>query len=145
MKYIGLFPLIALVLIAYNVVAFGAGAHGAADGADPVRTFLMGTAFSIPTASHESLVLTTGDLFVIFGLITLVQEILRATHVNTIEIVNHGISLMIFIIALIEFLLIRGFATATFFILMLMTLVDVLAGFVISLAASRRQVEVTRE
>jgi hypothetical protein len=145
MKYIGLFPLIALVLIAYNVVAFGAGVHGGADATDPVRTFMTGTVFSIPTASHEALILTVGDLFVIFGLITLVQEILRATHIDTIELVNHGISLMIFIVALVEFLLIRGFATATFFILMLMTLVDVLAGFVISLAASRRQVEVTRE
>jgi hypothetical protein len=144
MKHIGLFPFIAIVIVLYNIVAFSTG-HGPTDGSDPVRAVMMNQVFSIPTASHEALILTVGDLFVIFGLATLVQEILRATHIDNIELINHGISFVVFVGCLIEFLLVRGFATATFFILLLMTIVDVTAGFVISLSAARRQVEVSRD
>ena len=45
---------------------------------------------------------------------------------------------MVFILCLIEFLLAPNFATSTFFILMSMTLLDVLAGVVVTIVSARR-------
>lgn len=53
-------------------------------------------------------------------------------------IVNHALSMVLFIIVLVEFLLIRGFATSTFFLIVVMILLDVLAGFIVTIIASRK-------
>ncbi|MGA1342153.1 MAG: hypothetical protein ACO33A_03750, partial [Hyphomonas sp.] len=56
----------------------------------------------------------------------------------TATIINHGISLLLFIICLVQFLLMPNFATSTFFILMAMTLLDVLAGVIVTIVSARR-------
>jgi uncharacterized membrane protein len=48
---------------------------------------------------------------------------------------------VLFIICLVEFLLFPAFATSIFFLLMLMVLLDVLAGFIVTIAASRREID----
>jgi len=42
------------------------------------------------------------------------------------------------IVSLIEFLLFKSFATSVFFFLMMMTLLDVLAGFMVTIVSARR-------
>ena len=39
---------------------------------------------------------------------------------------------------LVEFLLIQGFATSTFFLILTMVMLDVVAGFIVTIIASRR-------
>ena len=46
--------------------------------------------------------------------------------------------MILFIVCLIQFLLLPNFATSTFFILMSMTLLDVLAGVVVTIVSARR-------
>lgn len=145
MKYLGIIPLIAVVIVFYNFVALGTSIHVPADGSDPMRAFLNTQIFSLPMVSKETLIVTVGDAFVMAALLSLLQEIVRATSTSNIELINHGVSFALFVIALIEFLLIKGFATATFLILILMTFVDVIAGFIIGLAASRREVEISKQ
>lgn len=65
-------------------------------------------------------------------------EILKSTSTGTATIVNHGISLLLFILCLVQFLLMPNFATSTFFILMSMTLLDVLAGVIVTIVSARR-------
>ena len=48
----------------------------------------------------------------------------------------------LFIVMLIEFLLVRQAGTSTFFLLTMISLVDVLAGFIVSIRSSQRQVEI---
>jgi hypothetical protein len=43
---------------------------------------------------------------------------------------------------LVEFLLVKAAGTSTFFLLMVIAIVDVLAGFIISIRSSQRQVQV---
>jgi uncharacterized membrane protein len=50
--------------------------------------------------------------------------------------------MVLFIVCLVEFLLFPAFATSTFFLLMLMVLLDVLAGFIVTIVASRREIDV---
>src|SRR5450631_3729213 len=49
-----------------------------------------------------------------------------------------SLSMLLFIICLVEFLLFPAFATSTFFLIGLMVLLDVAAGFIVTLIASRR-------
>jgi hypothetical protein len=51
----------------------------------------------------------------------------------------------LFIVMLIEFLLVRQAGTSTFFLLTMIALVDVLAGFIVSIRSSQRQVEIDAE
>jgi uncharacterized membrane protein len=41
----------------------------------------------------------------------------------------------------VEFLLFPAFATSSFFLLTLMVLLDVLAGFIVTIVASRREID----
>jgi hypothetical protein len=43
---------------------------------------------------------------------------------------------------LVEFLLVKQAGTSTFFLLMTIALVDVLAGFIVGMRSSQRQIEV---
>ena len=46
--------------------------------------------------------------------------------------------MMLFIVCLVQFLLLPNFATSAFFIIMVMTLLDVLAGVVVTIVSARR-------
>jgi hypothetical protein len=65
-------------------------------------------------------------------------EILKSTSTGTATIANHAVSMIVFIICLIEFLLFKNFATSVFFILTIMSLLDVLAGVVVTIISARR-------
>ena len=52
------------------------------------------------------------------------------------ELINHGLSMLVFVIALIEFITLKGFATSVFFFIMLMALFDTIAGYTVSIVAA---------
>ena len=65
-------------------------------------------------------------------------EILKSTSTGAATIFNHAVSMILFIVALVEFLLFKNFATSVFFILSVMCLLDVLAGVVVTIVSARR-------
>ena len=79
-----------------------------------------------------------GDAILLLAIVFLFLEILKSTSTGTSTIINHAISMMLFIVCLIQFLLLPNFATSTFFILMSMALLDVLAGVVVTIVSARR-------
>ena len=52
------------------------------------------------------------------------------------------LAMVLFIAMLVEFLLVKQAGTSTFFLLMIIALVDVLAGFIVGIRSSQRQVEI---
>ena len=50
--------------------------------------------------------------------------------------------MLLFVALLVELLLLPAFATSTFFLITLMVLLDVLAGFIVTIVAARREVDV---
>jgi hypothetical protein len=42
---------------------------------------------------------------------------------------------------LVEFLLIKGFATSTFFLIVTMVMLDVLAGFIVTIISARKDLD----
>jgi hypothetical protein len=133
------FPLILIPVLTYNIWAFGATA-ASRDGVD-VRTHLQAEWMSVPMASGVPWVITFGEVMVLLALLLLFIELLKSTSTGTAAIFNHALSMLVFIICLVEFLLHPAFATSVFFIIMIMALLDVLAGVVVTIISARRDVE----
>ena len=125
------FPLMAIMLIAYNVLVFGLGIYDQG---------WQSEIFAIDMVSGVTWVFTLSELIISAGLFLLFFEILKATRIGRLSIVDHLLSTLVLILFLVEFLLVPGAATSTFFILMLMTLVDVMAGLSVSIRSATRDV-----
>ena len=126
MKYITAFPTLAIVIAAYLLMAAGGD------------MLIDGDAYSMTLASGAEMTLRGGDFFVIAGLVALFLEMVKAARPGRAAVLDHVLSVATFVVALVCFLLVDYAGSATFFILTLMTLIDVIAGFVISLLSARR-------
>jgi len=129
-------PLLLLPVLLYNLAALVVmeGGFGALDAVEKLREAV----FSIQMASGALWVVTLGDVLVITALVVLFVELLKSTSSRSTAVVNHGLSMLLFIACLTEFLLLEAFATSSFFLITLMVLLDVLAGFIVSIVAARR-------
>lgn len=133
------FPLILVPVLIYNLVAFGGVAMSGAPEA-VVQNF-GAPALQVPMASSATWVVTWGDILVLISMTLLFIELLKSTSTGASAIFNHALSMLVFIVCLVEFLLHPAFATSTFFLIMMMSLLDVLAGVVVTIVSARRDVE----
>ncbi|HEX3506052.1 MAG TPA: hypothetical protein VHU22_21935 [Xanthobacteraceae bacterium] len=125
------FPLLLIPFAIYNMIAFlTPGVSWTA----PVTTVHM--------MSGQDWVLTWEDILIAFSIFLLWVEMIKATRMGMRGVMDHILAMVLFIVMLVEFLLVPQAATSTFFLLMAIALVDVLAGFIIGMRASRRQVEI---
>ncbi|HEY7978083.1 MAG TPA: hypothetical protein VID67_07805 [Rhizomicrobium sp.] len=136
-----LFPLLIIPLIIYNLFALGGGVIGHYDIQD-----LLSLNHSVPIRmfSGEVWKFSFGDLLVLVSLLLLFVEVVKATRTTAREIINHGLSMLVFVVALIEFITLKGFATSPFFFIMAMTLFDVIAGYTISIVAAEHDLGLGR-
>jgi predicted neutral ceramidase superfamily lipid hydrolase len=93
--------------------------------------------------SRAEWLVSLGDLILAVALVVLFIELLKSTTSRRVAIINHSLSMILFIVCLVEFLLAPAFATSTFFLLTLMVLLDVLAGFIVTIVAARRDIDLT--
>lgn len=93
-----------------------------------------------PPSPQSTWTLSIGDLLVAIGICVLYLEILKATRTSAAAVLDHALSIIVFVICLLEFLLIPQMGTASFFLITLMTFVDVIAGFTVTISAARRDV-----
>jgi hypothetical protein len=122
-------PLLAFVVAAYTALALAAPG------------WLEATLFGLPLLSGVVLSFRGGDLLLVIGLLLLCVEIYRATSSSTAAILNHVLSLVVFIIALIELIIMPQMANMTFFLIVLMTVSDVIAGFTVTISTARRDIQ----
>jgi len=137
-------PLLVVPVVLYNIVVLTgltgpAGQIGAASDAG-----LREPLFSVSMASGAQWGVGAGDLILLLGLVLLFFELLKSTSSQRLAIVNHALSMVLFVICLVEFLLLPGFATSTFFLILTMVLLDVLAGFIVTIVAARKDFDVNR-
>ncbi len=128
-------PLLLIPVVLYNIVIlFGVGGERLVD----ADALLGDPVFSITMTSGAQWTIGAGDLILFVGLILLFFELVKSTSSQRAAIINHALSMILFIAVLIEFLLLPGFATSTFFLIVTMVLLDVLAGFIVTIIASRK-------
>lgn len=123
-------PWLALSLIAYNVIAFGTGISFDTEIA------------SLPMISGADWVIRVRDVLIAATMVLLFVEILKATRIGGNSLVDHALSTIVFIICLIEFLVVPQAATSLFFFITLVTLIDVIAGFSVTIRAARRDLAI---
>jgi hypothetical protein len=117
-------PLLVIPLLAYIAFA-GAGAD------------FDSSRFSIQLPSGGIWQLGLGPILLTVALGFLFFEILKATRGGGASIVENALSIMVFAACLIQFLIWDEAATSTFFLLTLMSMVDVIAGFAVTINAAR--------
>jgi hypothetical protein len=132
------FPLLAIPVVVYNLVVLTLpGGFGAVDPSGQLTAAL----FTINMTSGSPWPVSLSDLLLAGSLVVLFIELLKSTTSRRIAIINHSLSMLLFILCLIEFLLAPAFATSTFFLLTVMVLLDVLAGFIVTIVAARRDID----
>ncbi len=133
-------PLMIIPIFIYNVIAWGGATFATADA---VRDRMNETFQSVHMASGADWVITPGDGLIALSLVMLFFELLKATGIGRAAVMNHAFSMVLFIICLVEFLMFGAFATSVFFLIMLMALMDVMAGFMVTIASARRDFAVS--
>ena len=129
-------PLLVLPVLLYNLAALVVMEGGFATLDASAK--LAEAVFTIQMASGALWVVSLGDVLVITSLFVLFVELLKSTSSRSTAVINHGLSMLLFIVCLSQFLLLEAFATSSFFLITLMVLLDVLAGFIVSIVAARR-------
>ena len=67
---------------------------------------------------------------------------MKSTRIGIRSVVDHGLSLVVFLAIMAEFLLVKQAATSTFFLLLVISLIDVMGGFAITLRSAQRDLTV---
>jgi hypothetical protein len=129
-------PLMLIPFILYNLAMIGVFGGGG------IEAVLGSEIISVNMMSGAVWKMSLGDLFIVFSLVILFLEIFKATRRSSLALMDHLFSMALFIVFLVEFLLVQGAATQIFFILMLITLVDVIAGFTVTVKSASRDVAI---
>ncbi|MEM9422303.1 MAG: hypothetical protein AAF986_07350 [Pseudomonadota bacterium] len=122
-----MFPLLAVSLVLYSL-AVVAG--------QPEWTGKI--LFELAMVSKDTWTITFGHGFIILSMVFLFVELLRATKTGTDSLVNHALSALLFIVALLLFIIVPGYGNSVFFIFMAMTFMDFMAGFIVTTVTARR-------
>ena len=125
-------PLLVIPFLLYNILALTLMAWSPAGWTNPL--------FTVPMVSGVSWSLSWSDLMLVIGLICLFFEVIKSTNTGRNSVIEHMLSVVVFVIFLVEFLLIGAAASSVFFLLMMMAIVDVVAGFTVSITGAGRDV-----
>jgi hypothetical protein len=126
-------PLLLIPLVLYNMVAF------------LLNLEFDTTLFSISLLSGKSMNVDIGDMLVMFGVMLLYVEILKATRLSNKAIMDHVLSFVLFVAMIVEFVTVQRAATSTFLILLTLSFVDVIGGFTVSIRTAQRDITVDEQ
>lgn len=119
-------PLLAIPVVLANVLAF-VGDEG-----------LDAAMFGLTLPSGASVTITTGIALILVGLVLMYVEIFKSTRTGQASIIDHVLSMLVFVVALVEFITVVKLGNAVFLAILLMTLIDVIAGFTVTISSARR-------
>jgi hypothetical protein len=125
------FPLLLIPFAIYNIVAF---LMPGVSFTEPVLT--------IPMLSGAEWKISVGDVLVMLGILLLFLEILKATRLGMRAMMDQMLSLILFIFVLGEFVMVPRVATSTFFLLVLLSFVDAISGFSVTIRTAQRDLSV---
>jgi len=131
-----MFPLLAISLVVFAILTL-TGAVGTADAVWYEMIFV-----ELPMVSGDLWEVSWGDVFLVASLGLLFVELLRATKTGAESIMNHALSVVVFVVALLLFIIVQGFGNSIFFIFMSMTFLDFMAGFIVTTVTARRDLSV---
>jgi hypothetical protein len=125
------FPLLLVPFAIYNIIAF----------LMPGVSW-TGTLTSVHMMSGGDWTMSLGDMLIALAIVFLFGEMMKSTRIGVRSVVDHGLSLLLFLVMVVEFLLVAQAATSTYFLLLVIGLVDVLGGFAVTLRSAQRDLTV---
>lgn len=135
-----IFPLLLVPIVIYALIAGGYGLTGH----DVMEHFLARPLLGFNMMSKDHWDFSLGDLIVLVSIAMLFMEVIKATRTTRRELLNHGLSAVTFVIALVLFITTRGFSTSVFFFITVMAAFDVVAGYTISIVAAEHDLGLGR-
>ena len=125
------FPLLLIPFAIYNIVVF----------------LMPGVTWTAPLTTVHMIsgadwIMSAGDLLVAFAILLLFGEMLKSTRIGVRTVVDHGLSLILFLGMLVEFILVPEASSSTFFLLLVLSFIDVLGGFAVTLRTAQRDLTV---
>lgn len=135
MSLFQMLPLLVFGLIVYAFLTLGGvGVDG--------EIWHQVTIVALPLSSGDTWTVLGGDIFLVVAMGILFVELVRATKTDTNSLTNHALSFMLFFANLLIFIFMPGFGTSVFFLYMAMTLLDPMAGMVVTTVTARRDFSV---
>ena len=125
------FPLLLVPFAVYNIIAF----------LMPGVSW-TGVISTVHMVSGVDWTMSAGDMLIALAIVLLCGEVIKSTRIGLRTVVDHALSLILFLGMLIEFLLVKQAATATFFLLLVVSFIDVLGGFAVTLRSAQRDLTV---
>lgn len=131
------FPMLVVPVAIYNAVIAAGGITVA--GAEATLAHPLGR-IAMPTTG-AAWQIHTADVILLVGLVALFFEVVASSRSSNDILLKHVLNMLLFVACLVEFLLLRPFATSTFFLLTSLALMATIAGFVITTVAARKDIE----
>ncbi len=125
------FPLLLIPFAIYNIIAF----------LMPGVTW-TGVVATVHMVSGADWTMSAGDILIALAIVLLCGEVMKSTRIGIRTVVDHALSLILFLGMLVEFILVRQAATATFFLLLVVSFIDILGGFAVTLRSAQRDLTV---
>ena len=125
------FPLLLIPFAIYNIIAF----------IMPGVTW-TGVVTTVHLVSGADWTMSVGDMLIALAIVLLFGEIMKSTRIGIRTVVDHALSFILFLGMVVEFLLVKQAATATFFLLVVIGFIDVLGGFAVTLRSAQRDLTV---
>ena len=125
------FPLLLIPFAIYNIVAFLMPSVG---WTGPFTTAHM--------VSGGDWSMSASDMLITVSILLMFGEMLKSTRIGMRTVVDHALSLVLFLAMLVEFLLVKQAASGTFFLMLVISFVDVLGGFAVTLRSAQRDLTV---
>jgi hypothetical protein len=125
------FPLLLIPFAIYNIIAF----------LMPGVSW-TGIMTTVHMMSGADWTMSAGDMLIALAVILLFGELMKSTRIGLRSVVDHALSLILFLAMLVEFILVAQAGSSTFFLLLVISFVDVLGGFAVTLRSAQRDLTV---
>ena len=122
-------PLIAFSVFIYILLAFS-------------KVDLQAVRFTIALPSQAKWEIRIEDLLLLVALGLFCIEIIKSSFSGAASMVDHVLSLGLCVVCLLMFLLVEKCGTSSFFFLMILAAIDVVAGYVIAVRVARRDLQI---
>jgi hypothetical protein len=124
-------PLLVLAFVLYNAVVMSLGLEA-----------LGKEIFHVRLLSGGDWIFTWGDFILLVTLVLLFIEIVKSTFTTTSTLIDHALSMVVFMAVGAEFLTVPQAATSVFFLILIATLIDVIGGYTIGIRVARRDLKI---
>jgi hypothetical protein len=125
------FPLLLIPFAFFNMVLF------------LLKQPFSDTVFTIPLAADRTMPVSTGDLIVAIGILLLYVELIKAVRPGGKLIMDHVLSILLFVGMVAELVLVPRAATPTLLLLTVLSFVDLITGLSARMLQQKIVVEAT--